>query len=636
VPASTGLKRLVVAVAAIAATGLATLIGLSFLIPADAVREAVANEIRAVTGFEPVLRGGVSVSLFPSGTVSFENVVLGDDRGGEPAVLAKQLTAHLRYFPLLAGRIEVADVTLEQPTIAVTFRDGQSNWSALIESLTRALMPRPDRDSSFSEIRITDGTVLVRDDERGVHERFNGVELALAWPSISRGFAASGRFVWRDEPVDGSISLTDFLAALTGERSGFKLRMAGAPLKVAFDGSASYRPTFKLEGTLAVDSTTLREAMRWTSGKPLPVGGFGPFSLKAQTHITAGLISLSGVNVELDGNAAEGVLTMATDGRQTVQGTLASDKLDFTPYVSTVRLLSGSDRNWSGLPIALDGLSSFDLDLRLSAAAIKIGTAALGRTAVAANLRGGRLNITIGEARAFGGVIKGSLGIASANGGAEVKSHLQFADVELGSCLGQVFGLHKLEGRGNLALNIEGSGDTVLALTSALNGTASLTGRQGAFAGVNIEQLMRRLERRPLSGSGDFRSGRTPFDLLNITVKVVQGTVSIDEMRVDGPAVRLAVGGHASIPARDLDLKGVATLVSTATSTAFELPFIVQGPWDDPLMLPDPQSLIRRSGAAAPLLEAVKDRAARDAVRAAIERLARPAAAPPPEAKPAE
>ena len=230
-----------------------------------------------------------------------------------------------------------------------------------------------------------------------------------------------------------------------------------------------------------------------------------------------------------------------------------------------------------------------------------------------------------------------SFGIASANGGAEVKSHLQFADVELESCLGQVFGLHKIEGRGNLAINIEGTGTSVLALTSALNGTASLTGRQGAFAGVNIEQLLRRLERRPLSGSGDFRSGRTPFDLLNINVKVVQGTVSVDEMRVDGPAVRLAIGGRASIPARDLDLKGVATLVSSASATAFELPFIVQGPWDDPLMLPDPQSLIRRSGAAAPLLEAVKDRAARDAVRAAIERLARPAAAePPPDAKPAE
>ena len=47
---------------------------------------------------------------------------------------------------------------------------------------------------------------------------------------------------------------------------------------------------------------------------------------------------------------------------------------------------------------------------------------------------------------------------------------------------------------------------------------------------------------------------------------------------------------------------------------------MVQGPWDDPLIFPDPESLIRRSPASAPLLDAVKDRKTRDAVRSVIER----------------
>jgi AsmA protein len=360
--------------------------------------------------------------------------------------------------------------------------------------------------------------------------------------------------------------------------------------------------------------------MRWTGGKALPVGGFGRFALKAQTRIGAGIASLSNVNVELDGNTAVGALTLATQGRQTVQGTLASDSLDLTPYVSTIRLLAANERNWDQLPIALDGLNGFDLDLRLSAAAIKISNAKLGRTAVVATMRAGHLNVTIGEAQAFAGAIKGSIGIANANDGADVSAHLLFADVNLDSCLSQVFGLHKIEGRGNLALDVEGAGSSVLALTRNLNGTASLTGKDGAITGLNVEQLLRRLERRPLSGNGDFRSGRTPFDQLTVMLKIVQGTVSVDDMRVVGPAVRLAVGGDASVPARELDLKGTATLVSTTTSNAFELPFVVQGRWDDPIMLPDPQSLIRHSGAAAPLLNAVKDRATRDAVRSAIER----------------
>ena len=133
--------------------------------------------------------------------------------------------------------------------------------------------------------------------------------------------------------------------------------------------------------------------------------------------------------------------------------------------------------------------------------------------------------------------------------------------------------------------------------------------------------MLRRLERRPLSGSGDFRSGRTPFDQLVINLKVEQGVISVDDMHIDGPAVRLAVAGQASVPTRDLDLKGVATLVSTTSTNEFDLPFVVQGPWDDPIMLPDPQSLIRRSGAAAPLLDAAKTHNAGDAVRSVIDQL---------------
>jgi AsmA protein len=160
-----------------------------------------------------------------------------------------------------------------------------------------------------------------------------------------------------------------------------------------------------------------------------------------------------------------------------------------------------------------------------------------------------------------------------------------------------------------------------MAVTRALNGTASVIARSGALSGINVEQLLRRLQRRPLSGSGDFRSGSTPFDELAINLKIDRGTVSVDDMHIDGPSVKLAVGGQASVPTRDLDLKGMATLISTASADEFDLPFVVQGPWDDPIMLPDPQALIRRSGAAAPLLDAAKTHNASDAVRSVIDQL---------------
>ena len=627
--AAKGLKRLGIGVAAMIAAGLGGFALVALFIPADHVRDAVKAEIRAVTGLDPVLKGDVSVSLFPSARVSLGHVVLGDDGTGEAALTTERLTARLRLWPLFIGRIEIADVLLVRPRIAVTLdSNGRSNWSALVDTLARTLKPdakRTDRLLSFSEIRVADGTIFVHDEKHGIAETLARVGLSLAWPSISKSFGATGQFLWRNEPVDASITLSDFFAAIAGNRSGLKVRLTGAPLKVAFEGHLSRSPTLKVEGMLAADATSLRQALRWAGLRSLPGGGLGRFALRAQTIVAGSSIAMSRADVELDGNTAEGVLTLGGDGRPIVQGTLAADALDLSPYISTLRLLTRDEREWSAGRIALDGISGFDVDLRLSAAKISILGAKLGRTAIAANLRGGRMTLTIGESQAFGGMLKGTLGLAKVESGTDLKAQLQFTDVDLESCLGELFAVRRLEGKGNLTLAVEASGASVLALTRSMNGQANLTAQHGALAGFNLEPLLRRLERRPLSGAGDFRSGRTPFDKLNVALKIAQGTATVQDVRMEGSAVRLAVGGSASIPARDLDLKGTATLVgANASDTAgFELPFVVQGRWEDPVMLPDAQILIRRSGAAAPLLDAVRERRARDAVRSAIETLTR-------------
>jgi len=640
VTAAVGIKRLGFVVVAVAAVGIGALVILPFLMSADAVREAVKAEIRAVTGLDPVLRGGTSVSLFPTGTVSFDDVALGDNRSGAPALTAEHVVARLRFFPFLAGRIEIADVSLVRPTIAIIFNaDHSSNWSGHIETLARNLKPGPDRPASFSEIRIADGTIILRDEAYEIVETLANVEMALAWPSISRSFAATGRFAWHDEPIDATISLTDFVAALQGDRSGLKIRLASTPFKFGFDGYISHRPTLKMEGTLAADTASLRDALRWAGQQPPPGGGFGRFALKAQTNVVGGTIGLSGVNVELDGNAGEGVLTF--DGRQALQGTLAAEGLDLTPYISAVRLLTSGERGWDSKPIALDGLDGVHLDLRLSAARVNIANAKLGRTAVAANLRGGNLTVAVGESQAFGGVVRGTFGLGKSPAGADFRAQLQFSNVDLEQCLGDMFGIRRLEGKGNVSFAVDSSGRSVYDLTKGLNGTAGLTSRKGAIAGFNVEQLLKRIERRPLSGGGEFRTGKTPYETLTVNLKIVQGVANVEDVRMEGPSVGLALAGSASIPERELDLRGTASLLSisasgsNAAAPAFELPFMVQGPWDDPIILPDPESRIQRSGAAQPILDAVRNRSPRDPIRSAIERLTGTAPAEPAQAPPA-
>lgn len=631
-----GMKRLGTPIAALLGVVLIALIATSWLINRDALRKAVEAQIRAVTGLELTVAGSIDISVLPASYVSFHDVGLkGGGNAGDPALHVDVLTANLRLLPLLLQRFEIADLMLLRPKIRVALEpNGESNWTPFIQTIARTMKPGADNQVSFSEIRIQDGVLNYEDMASHATEKFEDIDLSLAWPSISRSFAATGQFDWRGERVDGAISFADFVAALSGDRSGLKARIVSAPLKVAFDGSVANRTSPMMEGTLSIDSPSLRNALRWT-GQPSPAsGGFGRFALKARANVVGASIALTNVNVELDGNVAEGVMTYANNGRQTLQATLAADALDFTPYISTFRLVASGARDWNRQLFDLNALLATDLDMRLSAAKLTVGPSKLGRTAIGANLRNGTLALSVGEAQVYGGIAKGSFNIIRSDSQADVKAQFQFTDVDLQACATELFGVNKLSGRGNISVALVASGSSPFGLASSLDGTATVTGQNGAISGFNAEQLLKRLERRPLSGGGNFRNGSTPYDKLNIAVKFADGIATAQDIRIEGPSAKITLTGTASVPAREYDMKGVASLNATS---GFELPFVVQGPWDDPLIFPDPESLIRRSPASAPLLDAVKDRKTRDAVRSVLERFTggRPApdAAPAPAAE---
>jgi AsmA protein len=617
-----GIKRLGMPVAASMGLVLFGLIAMSWFLNRDALREAVEAQIRAVTGLDLVVKGNIDVSVFPGSYVSFHDVGLKGGGTADPALSVDVLTANLRLLPLLLQRFEIADVMMLRPHIhVVRDADGDSNWTPFIQTIARTMKPGADNQVSFSEIKIQDGVLAYEDTANQLTEALDDIDLSLAWPSISRSFAATGQFDWRGERVDGSISISDFVAALSGDRSGLKARLVSAPLKLAFDGTVADRTSMMMEGTLTIDSTSLRNALRWTGQAPPGSGGFGRFALKARANVVGASVALTNVNVELDGNVAEGVMTYTNNGRQNLQATLAAGALDFTPYISTFRLLASGAHDWNRQLFDLNSLSTTDLDMRLSAAKLTVGPSKLGRTALGANLRNGTLALSIGEAQIYGGIARGSFGIARSDAIADVKAQLQFTDVDLQACANELFGITKLSGRGNLNVSLVASGSSPFGLAQSLDGSASLIGHDGAISGFDAEQLLKRLERRPLSGGGNFRNGSTPYDTLNVAVKFSEGVATAEDVRVEGPAARLTLTGTASVPSREYDLKGTASLVSAPNGPpGFELPFVVQGPWDDPLIFPDPDILIRRSPASAPLLDAVRDKKTRDAVQSVLER----------------
>ena len=193
----------------------------------------------------------------------------------------------------------------------------------------------------------------------------------------------------------------------------------------------------------------------------LPVGGFERFSIKAQTNVVGGTIALTGANLELDGNPAEGVLTFATDGRQTLQGTLAADSIDLTPYLSAIRLLTDSERE-------LDPRAAFARRLqrpRSSIFGFRPPRSRIGDRQARTHRHRGQCarrqtNIAIGEAQAFGGVIKGSLRFPTPpNRAWNFKSQLQFVGRRSGSTTSaELFGVGQTGRQRRPCLRLDGTG----------------------------------------------------------------------------------------------------------------------------------------------------------------------------------
>ncbi len=247
-------------IAAFLGVALIGLLATSWFLNRDALRQAVEAQIRAVTGLDLVVSGTTEISVFPASYISFHDVGLKGAAAADPALAVDVLTANLRLLPLLLQRFEISDVMMLRPHIhVVRDAEGNSNWTPFISTIARTMKPGAENQVSFSEIRIQDGILTYQDAGHQLTERLDDIDLSLAWPSISRSFAATGQFDWRGERVDGSISASDFIAALSGDRSGLKARLSSAPLKLAFDGTVANRTSLMMEGTLTVEFSVLAQ-----------------------------------------------------------------------------------------------------------------------------------------------------------------------------------------------------------------------------------------------------------------------------------------------------------------------------------------------------------------------------------------
>jgi AsmA protein len=605
------------AVGGLAAAALLTvaLLSLPYLVSEQQVRGVASRAIQTATGIVPRIDGPVRLVLLPRPAIQVQEISLNDGSKNGPAV--GSLQASLQFWPLLFGEIKVATLTLERLRLAIEL----TSEGKLISGLP--INPKIASEEDVPELRVVNGSLVIRIQGRDRDEIVSGVNASLNWSGSS--LTTTGSFLIGNKPVTGTLVIADTSALGKGQRSGLRVRLEADPARLAYEGSIVLQDSaLQGEGSFSADGRSLREALAMFDTPVPSLTGFGRFSVRSKLSLTPIALTFSNLSVELDGNRADGGLTWKRDSnRPILQGALASETADLSIYQSTFRLRSANGREWNPAPIDVSLLRDFDLDLRISCGKLVAGKIEIGKVAITLGAKNRQFVAAIGEAQFYGGTLRGNVMWNAAEEKPSFRLNANFANFDLERGLAGVTGFRSLEGKGSLNFVIASQGRSVHELASALSGKTEFSVRQGALAGINAEAILRRLERRPLSGTGGLRGGRTPFERLTGSLEIENGLAKLSSFEIESPILKIGLRGDTSILRREFDLRGTASLIRTAQpgnqQIVFDLPFLITGGWDDPYLLPDPDALIRHSGVAAPLLDAVRTRAAREAMRSVIE-----------------
>ena len=591
------------------------LFSLPYLLSESSIRAEVSRSIQVATGVVPRIEGPARIALLPRPAIQLAEVYLDDGSKNGPAVGALQ--ASLQFGPRLFGEIRIATLTLERPRLSIEL----SPEGKLIGGLP--FNPAMPSEEEVPELRIVDGTILLRVQGRDRVEIISNLQASLNWAGAA--LTATGSFMLANKNANGSLVIADTAALAKGQRSVVRLRLESEPGRIAFEGGVAMRDTvLQSGGSLSADGRSLRDTLAMFGITAPSPAGFGRYSLKSTIALTPIALSFTNLSLELDGNRADGGFTWKRDGNRSIlQGTFASETADLSVYRGIVSLLTRDGREWNRTPIETNALQSVELDLRFSCGKLTIGKVEIGKAALALAVKNRQFIATIGDAQFYGGTLRGNAIWSAASKTPELKLDAVLTNFDLERGLGGMTGFTRLEGSGTLTIAVTSRGTSVQEIASTLAGKVQLAMHEGALNGINAEAVMRRLERRPLSGTGDLRGGRTPFDQLAGKLEIESGIATLSDLSIESKILKIKLSGETSIARREFDLRGIASLIraaqANAPQVAFDLPFLIQGSWDNPYLLPDPEALIRHSGAAAPLLDAVRGRAAREAMRNVIE-----------------
>lgn len=515
---------------------------------------------------------------------------------------------------------------------------------------------------SLQGIALVDASALVRDDRSGTVSRLDRLDLDLGqltpgeWvPVTLAAKGAQGDLAFdlkgqaqlkpareamkselKDLNLSGSLNQpTQRLDAFSlkadrlalGEWSSLSLSLSGAQ-------GAADKPTLAgtLEGTLKARLDENRQLLELSdavlaaklSGDALPrpqmqlkLAGFARAELDKQA------VTLSNLVMGVDDALLSGSGAVRLGAVPKVDFDLKGEKLDLDGWLgqpakaAPVAATSGAaapagtptqtavpaNRALSTAEPDLTALKSVDLAGRLQLGSLRLKGLDLSAVDLQLALAGGQLTLKQFSAGVAGGQVTASGVLDARQQPARYQVHKRVQGVEVRPLLQTLAQTDLLEGKGDLEVEVQGSGLSEQALRSRMQGKVNLKLSDGALHGINLAEMIREA-RATLTGKGADQVKevrKTDFSALTASFQIADGIARSDDIQLFAPALRVKGQGQTALVPETLDFLFLTSVVESSKGqggkTVDELkditiPVRIGGHWQAPSYKLDVKALL--------------------------------------------
>jgi AsmA protein len=258
-------------------------------------------------------------------------------------------------------------------------------------------------------------------------------------------------------------------------------------------------------------------------------------------------------------------------------------------------------------PVDLSALKGIHAKGRLQVGQLEVRGLKLSELSAQVDAANGRVAVAPHSAKGYEGTIAGELTVDANRNQVALKETLK--GISIGPILRDFADQDRLEGKGDIALDVRTAGATVNAMKRELDGSAKVLLRDGAIKGINLGEIIRKAQSMLGGGSSSAAQGqsagdgqKTDFSELSASFDIKNGVAHNEDLEAKSPLFRLGGAGDINIAKSSLDYLAKASVVATSRGqggkeredlAGLTIPVRLTGPFDDLSYKVDTRGLAR-------------------------------------------